>query len=331
MLVEGSVLPTEYEAFYNTNISEQVEVLKNKIDNIVFPIQYSLTNRVLKVAYPYTATQDIMITLQEKGGNNLFDFYKFDLIDKGSSIANPANLTNLATIGTDWHSPFKVSAVNNINGDNKNENGQYFSNFTGGNHQYNNSGSGSTPTAKTAYLRFFVNGAEITEGSGYASNVEIRWANDVQGMNTTKADGTGRAILQEQHTLLFDGIKWNATVDLIPLEDIKMGLWYGLQFSYTNRYPNHRFIGATNRGVYTGVCQSGDNTCGKVVAYGNSEAIEVEIDTNYDLGKRINVSSNKAIFSTDYGKTYFTIIGWDTAMSAGDMYSLRGSYRFRSN
>ena len=331
MLVEGSTLPTEYEAYVNTNIVEEIAALNKRVDGIALPIQFSLENRVLKVAYPYSATQDIVITLQEKGGNNLFDFYKFDLMNKGSIITNPVGLTNVATIGTDWHAPFKVLAINNIDGDNKKDDGSYKDYFTGGNHQYNNNGSGSTPTASTAYLRFFVNGGEITEGNGYASNIEIRWANNVQGCNTTKANGTGRAILQEQHTLLVDGVEWNATVDLIPLEDITARVWYGFQFSWNNRYSNHRFIGATNRGIYTGGCNSGDNTCGKVVAYGDSEAIEVEIDTSFDLGKRVNVSENNAIFSTSYGKTYFTIIGWDKTMSANDMYSLRGSYRFRSN
>jgi chromosome segregation ATPase len=91
--------------------------------------------------------------------------------------------------------------------------------FTGGNHQYNNQGSGSSATARSLSLRFFVDGREVMSEKGYANKIEIRWTNNVQGYNTRKADGTGREILQERHRLIFNGIEWTETTNkLIELQ-----------------------------------------------------------------------------------------------------------------
>ena len=88
---------------------------------------------------------------------------------------------------TDIFSPHIVKAVNNADGDNLNENGSHREYFTGGNHQYNNSGSGSTATAR----------CESFSVTDLGHKVVVKWTNYIQGYNTTKVDGSGREIMRE--------------------------------------------------------------------------------------------------------------------------------------
>lgn len=318
MLVLGSTLPTEYVGFGSYTTVSALERLARYSP----PVQYHIDNNVLKVASHYSAEKDLLVTMNLGRGNGLFDFASFKLMPHGLAIENvEASADTLATNVTDWHAPFVVRATENADGDDV-ENAY----FTGGNHQYNNQGSGSSATARSLSVRFFVDGREVASEKGYANKIEIRWTNNVQGYNTRKADGTGREILQERHRLIFDGCEWKETIDLEPLEQIFIERWYGLQFVYASNYPNYRYIGAADRTLHT----NEESNCGGkdadgIIAYGDEHRIEMTIDTSADLGKR-TLSGNTGALCSDE-KAYMFIIDYKQ-MEAGEVYRLCGGYRF---
>lgn len=318
MLVKGDALPESYSGFGSYTTASVLDCLTQYSP----PIQYSIDNNTLKVASHYSAEKDLLVTMNLGRGNGLFDFASFKLFPHGLDIVNGENnAETLLSVGTDYHAPFIVKATENADGDDVDN-----SYFTGGNHQYNNAGSGSTPTARSVSLRFFVDGQEVVSKKGYANKIEIRWTNNVQGYNTRKADGTGREILQERHRLIFDGVKWSETIDLEPLENVFMARWYGLQFVCSSVYPNYRYIGAADRTLHTsGGSDSGGKDADGIIAYGDTHRVEMTIDTSVDLGKRTLSGSTGAMCSN--GKAYMFIIDYKE-MNAGEVYRLCGGYKF---
>ena len=312
MIVEGGALPDTFSAYYNHFIDEVI---------VPPPIYYDIQNDVLTVVTKYTSDKDIVITLQKKGGNNIFDFYKFGTINNKTDVpsSNVADMNQFMGIGTDCHAPFNVSALSNVDGDAFDS-----SVYTGGNHAYD-----GIVTGRTLSIHFFVDGREKMSGNGYANNVKIIWENLIQAWNTVKTDGTGREVIKERHSMAFDGVEWTETIELIPLEDIKVGVWYGLQmYGLSTVYDSIRYIGAANRGINDASTHSnsGDNTASKVVGYGKEHMFEMEIDPSFDLGKRTMYSGTSGIFVSNM-KCYFYIIQ-NHEMNAGDLYSLKGTYRF---
>lgn len=318
MLVEGNTRPTEYVPYYVSSIKDKVTALENEVANLVPPIAFEIAEDSIAVVSNYGAKK-LEVLLNKHGGNNLFDFKRFSVIEDGVK-------TEVQSIGTDWHAPFQVKAVNNADGDNINS-----GNFTGGNHNYTNSDSAGSPNARTTLLKFFADGKEVSNGEGYANNIKIVWTNLVQAYNTQRVDGSGREVLQENHYLTFDGLTWTSEVDLIPLEDIVMRLWYGLQFTGLDAslYPNIRYKGATNRGLYHYDTSSdcGDNTANAMIAFGDTHKLTLGIDREIDLGDSKYYDGTRRFFSVTYGKGYAFIIE-NQEMYADNIYSLKGYYKF---
>jgi hypothetical protein len=296
--------------------------LLERLLNYTPPVQYHIANNVLKVASHYKEDKDLLVTMDLGRGNGLFDFASFKLMPRGMDIeTGEAFAETLMANSTDWHAPFIVKATENADGDDI-ENAY----FTGGNHQYNNKGSGSTATARSLSLRFFVDGREVISEKGYANNIEIRWVNNIQGYNTRKSDGTGREILQERHRLIFDGVEWSETIELEPIESVFMERWYGLQFARASLYPNYRYIGAENRAFHQGISsESGGKDADGIIAYGDKHRIEMTIDTSVDLGKRTPSGETGTLCSID--NSYMFIIDWKP-MEARAIYRLCGGYKF---
>ena len=302
------------------------------------PIAYRLSDGTIEVCSKYGRNKDLKITLKQKGGNNLFDFYEFSIIDNETDTINRnfEGYIPFNTSGTDWFAPFKIKALNNIDGDNLTSEGQYNEYFTGGNHQYNNTGSGSSATARLDNLRFFVDGREVTSGTGAANIIEIRWTNFVQAYNTTKSNGSGREVLQENHTLRFDGVEWLCDVELIPLEDVNIKLWYGFQAnlglaSNVSYNRNVRYVNSANRGVYNALSsgsECGSKNCSKIICCGDEHCLEIEVDESYDLGKREYLNVDKGGFVSAYNKAYHNIIYYGLNCEESNRYYLRGKYRF---
>lgn len=331
MLVEGAILPGTYAAYGNTSIKENIAALDKK--KTAFPVQYSLNsfNGDITVSSRYSDKYDLMIRLKKKGGNNLFDFYMFSLVAAGSDMdANlnaPNSTINLQTTTTDWHAPFQVKAVENIDGD-------YLdgTHFTGGNHEYTNSGTGGTATARTAEVHFIVDGREAHDERGYCNLLEIIWTNYVQASNTKKADGTGREVLVERHRMTFDGREWCTQVEIQPLEAVNMIMYYGLQATGGGVLFNRaRYYGGVNRLEYDTTAEG--TSCGNKDAtairwHGDEHEVLISVDPTFDVGNREFYNGTSGWFTSAYGKAYGNFFT-NKQMQAGEIYSLRGSYVFR--
>lgn len=321
MLVKGDTLPDEYSAYKRTTLKEQVEEIRKKA------VRYVVDGDEVKVSAAYASGKDILVILKKKGGNSIFDFYQFATFESGKRFEelNEPQIEILQTTVTDWHAPFVMKAVNDIDGDMPDSD-----HFTGGNHEYTNTGDGGTPTGRTSELKVFADHREIADGSGTCDLLEIRWTNYVQATNTKKRDGSGREVLLENHVLSFDGVVWKTYVEIIPMEDVLLSKWYGLQGCGTNSiYHNIRYIGADNRALYDGGSYSscGNGNATKVMCFGENHNMEIEVDPSFDLGDHRFSKGVYAIFAEKYGKVYFHIVNNKT-LDAGCLYCLRGTYKF---
>ena len=323
MLVKGADLPASYTPYYVIKLNDRVDNLENSA--LSKPIWYRRTGTTIEVGYPYSDDKNVIVTMKQTGGNNLFDLYTVETIPNTGDYAT-ASRTQLLGNVSDCIAPYIVGAVNNIDGDDPNN-----TTFTGGNHQYNNTGTGSTPTARMVGIEFYADKKEVADGeTGYCTAFEIIWENRVQGYNTRKSDGTGREILKVIHKAKFDGNDIKVSTDIYPLEDVTMLTYYGFQsFTYASMYPNVRYIGAVNRLVNTGNSESGDMDAYVIHCEdSNSEnCMELSIDTLLDLGKREHATGTRGMF-VSYNKCYFSIINQPTSMAKDSLYSLRGAYKF---
>lgn len=332
VLVEGSTVPTIYNPYYESDYIAYADL----VPQIPARIYYEIAGNSIQVVTKYNAEYDLVTKLGEQVGNGLFDFKGFGLIaNTGAYVSNrPDAATTLQTIGTDSHAPFQVVADANADGDNLN--GESFrQNFTGGAHQYNNESSGSTATARLVSVEFIADGVIKTDGSGYCNQLEMRWTNHVQGYNTTKADGTGREIMKENHRLVFDGHVWKSYVELVALEAITIKLWYGFQLS--NLSGAVRYVGGANRGAYatTEASNCGNNTAVRLINEDADKAHRFEMSLNraVDLGggSENTNTPNNGLFASSYGKSYFRVIDGAFALADGETAYIEGEYRFASN
>lgn len=289
--------------------------------------QYMISGDIIKISYPYSDKFDILIDIRRKGGNNLMDFYEFFLFASGKCLweLKKEDLTHIQTTDTDWHGPFIVKALSDEEGDDL-----ITQKFTGGNHEYTNTGKGGVANAKTNYLEFFIDGKRVTDSFGESEDIEIRWSNDVKAYNTQRADGTGRYVLRENHILRFDGHEFASDFEIIPLEDIQVITWYGLQsLAPRNIYKTLQYVGGEdeNPRPIEELTSSQNKSAWKAVAKGGGHRFEMEIDRCLDLGDRRMYDGNKGIFNSEWSKIYFNVIS-NRKLLKGQSYKLRGKYRF---
>lgn len=289
--------------------------LKSVIEDSVHEnaIKYTVSSDGITFTTEY-GSGEISITFAKSGVNELPDF---------TSISRTG--ATLYTYNTDWFGPFVVSASQNADGDNVTS--HY---FTGGAHNYNNQGgTGASATARNVSFKMYADGKEVTNGAyGNCSNLRFDWVNRVQGYNTTKADGTGREILEERHTLYFDGYEMKCDVELVPLEDLTIEKWYGFQ-AYVPSWPNINFIGGTNRipFVYTDHLTSENSTPNMMICRSTDDHLEIEVDRSFDLGKGIFYDGTSGMF-TSGSKAYCFLIE-NESLEENQRFGARGFYRFR--
>ncbi len=329
MLIKGSAAPAQYEQYYDYYLDAQIETLNGRVDRLTKPVYYHIAGDVLDIIYKYTATTDLRIRLQKKGGNNLFDFYQFALINNAtefvSSDYNGGAVRVLTT--SDWFAPFVMAAKSNIDGDATTSH-----HFTGGNHEYNNTGTGGTPTARTVALHFFADGREVSNTAGYCDRIEIVWTNRVQAYNTKKTDGTGREVMEERHRMLFDGVRFRTHIELRPIENVTVETWYGMQCATFGLWNgNAHYVGGANRALIdvTTATSCGNKAATALIIEKDHDVLEMAIDPTVDLGDRRFYSGTDGFFTRTYQKAYMSVIS-NTDLNADEVYTLEGSYRFYS-
>ena len=313
-----------FDVTYN-DVLKRVDINKQK--KVFYNVQ---ENGAVDIYGKYSRTQDIMVRIEPCGTNSLPDFSAVYLIyNDNSDISTCLSAGAFAVYerSTDWHSPFIINAKNNPFG------GDKYS-FTGGNHGYQGN-EGGAHTAHLLSMDVEADGQEVKSGCGLCSDIKIKWANAVQGSNTKEPSGWGRAVLEEQHTLSFDGETFFSEVTLVPYEEIEIDRVYGFSAEIKNvwdetveyEYPQYKEIkdaaaasAASERGCVSVTCRRGNN------------ALRISLDTDYGLGKREYLSElSKGAFAADYGKVYFELVNGKAIDAAkGEQLSYRGSYKFFS-
>ena len=255
------------------------------------------------------------------------DFYEFFLFPRGKRLweLQSDDLIHIQTTDTDWHGPFIVKALSDEESDDL-----VTQKFTGGNHEYTNTGKGGVENAKTNYFEFLIDGSPVGDSFGEAENIEIRWSNDVKAYNTQRADGGGRYVLCENHSLFFDGYEFTSEFEIIPKEDVEMVTWYGLQsLAPRNIYKTLQYVGGEDESEHpiSELRSSENKSAWKAVARGDGHRFEMEIDRNFGLGDRHMYDGKKGLFNSEWSKIYFNVIS-NRRLVSGESYRLRGKYRF---
>ena len=295
---------------------------KSKLDDIYYPlIQYLIDGQSIYLAVP-SGTNNLVYKLgptTEGSGNGLFDFRQIGTLPKGSIV--PGNISTIISSSSDCFGPYQIYAQNNIDGDDISGH-----TFTGGSHRYNNTQTGTTPTARMDSLDFYIDGNRMTSGQGYASIVKMVWTNYIQASNTKKENGTGREVLRETITLEFDGIEFRAFNDIVPLEDLTLGLYYGYQFGgIGNAFAHWRYVNANERIIDQ--ANSGGKDCGAVFADGTL-SLQMWLNESIDLGKRLFCYNSANGGFQSGSKIYFTIANNNATIYANAHYYMSGKYKF---
>lgn len=276
----------------------------------------------------YNDTEDIAFEISPGGGNGLPDIRKIFTTENAGRLDDYTGAKRtLLSSGTDIIAPHVVKAVNNANGDAPDA-----ENFTGGNHQTNNQGSGGAVTARSEGLTVKCDNVSV-DGSAWGNVVTVNWTNYIHGYNTSKADGTGREIMKEEVILTISGTRISVDVRHYALEDIVRKTYYGLQM-VLNAFNSLRYIGGSNRvaNACDAASDSGNKNCRNIsLETEDGDVLEIGID-NVDLGDFAQDGAAHSAFATSYGKSYFAVImSKDFAQNTGEMTTLRGYYHITSN
>lgn len=307
----------------------------SKLTNVNLPANRNKYNNYVKtesdkciVKAKYNDTEDVAFEISCGGGNGLPDIRKIYTVNNTGMLNTDVvpSRTLLSGSNSDILSPHIVKAVNNANGDTPDA-----GNFTGGNHQTNNQGSGGAVTARSEGLTVKCDNVSV-DGSAWGNVVTISWTNYIHGYNTSKADGTGREIMKEEVILTISGTRISVDVRHYALEDIVRKTYYGLQM-VLNAFNSLRYIGGSNRvaNACDAASESGNKNCRNIsLETEDGDVLEIGID-NVDLGDFAQDGAAHSAFATSYGKSYFAVImSKDFAQNTGEMTTLRGYYHITS-
>ena len=327
LYVNGSVgVPISIKKLTRISQDEFLSLIDTEITDK--PLKMTFSGTSLKVKKKYDATHDICIEFANVGGNNLWNFKHCWYVPNSDSYPNDdfaVNTPNWNMTVSDWIGPYTVAAVNNIDGDNPTS-----GYFTGGNHRTTNGAEGGGVTAIQQSISVLVDGVFVpTQGQIYSCDkVVVKWTNAVQAYNTSKADGSGRAVLTETWEMVIDSQKVKLRNTIKALEPIVLSKYYGLQATCSGK--SFKYIGGTNRADYaigTDVNNSGNNTCRTIVLWNADFNCEINVDA-VDLG--LFEHNNGKSFFTSSAKAYANLVNDSNAINidTGEQYYVEGSYTF---
>ena len=327
MLVEGSTVPETYEK-YGYYLDEKIELKINP--TISEPIAPTETNKEKMYLYrsnenefqvfisKYNKDNDLMLMLRKKSGNNLFDFFNWFKVpnntDNVSTTSVPTTRVQLMGALTDWIAPHIVFAINNIDGDFPSKDTPK---FTGGWHMYNQMTAGDyTPTARTILLKGYANGNEINAKEGkHCSNAKIVWINRIQASNTEKQDGSGREVVEEKITVLFNSTgRCIVKGEITALENVEYKTYYGLQM-YNQIDGSIYYLGSrANRGANPKNTnnRSNDKYCNGIILKGTNDTFEMGINSTIDIGSQYANDKTFSALTTTSAKTYMNLVNKET-------------------
>lgn len=317
--------------WFDGNIT--VSTPKNTDVTSGLPLYVNRTGDVVNVIHRYNDTKDMRVVLQKRGGNNIFEFTTFYLIDNITKITSSdiTQGTQFHQGGSDWHGPYQVAADDTTGGDNSSQH------FTGGNHVYNQTDNSGTATGRTTSVSMWIDGRKVNDFAGYASNIRLTWVNRIQAYNTKNVGGTGREVLEETITMIFDGVKWQNQVFIKALEGLTVKLYYGLQATLLTSWDGDVFYhsSALNRtwNAVSGTVATNSGTngkCSRITAKKVSDCLEMGIDYNVGLGDRALITSSYHGQCSTSKKIYFNLINTDIHLATNDTLCYEGYYKVYS-
>jgi hypothetical protein len=265
----------------------------------------------------------ILYTFKPFGANMLWQLY-------GVSFYKDNELVYSNIAGSDSFSPYHVAALNNIDGDDAQGS---LPRFTGGTHGYDG-GSTGTPTASSVSCELFVDGKLIdTNGEYSGNNICLCVKNDIQGWNTKKINGSGRAIIEESITYKIINSDDNLLVSnqICALEDVNITLYYGLQIAFARGAV--KYISDEKSEWNDGATSSsyvGDSL--DAVLAKNAAIVQMMFVDSYGLGKFGYLSSDKPkafLSAASNSKSYYNLInGKNCELNAGDTIYMKGGFFF---
>lgn len=362
-VLQKQLMVTEGTDVYEEYIKPGKIIIEQPLDK--HNVYCDFSNERCSIVYHYSDTHDMLVTLLRKGPNHIVDISGFSLLPVNPNGDIQTNLSegkqSVCNWGSDFHGPFAgLIAVNNpLNNLGPDINGVTPPGFTGGNHGYKNTGASitadpqNTPTGRSGIFRVFADGVELkTDGIGkYCNKVDIYWENFVQAGNTVLPDGSGREVLKEIHEVCFTNGKFTEEVKLIPLENLKLNVYYGIQgmtiqttFGDSIYYGGSREYNTVKKIHATSV--NADSCCADAwqsICTGPEHTLFMEVDPTYGMGSRYAYTVKKENFPTlpdsDFSsikcaagqKLYFQLVravgGWP--MNCGEVYCYRCSYGVR--
>nr|DAH82303.1 MAG TPA: hypothetical protein [Caudoviricetes sp.] len=272
-----------------------------------------LVDGVYHILSKYNTSSDIRFSLEPISTNNTYQLGDIYLVDK---------TTGAETIWykqtTDMVQPWcRLGATTNIDGDLKDSTSLI---FTGGWHGYTNTNSG-TPTATTVA---HTPSTPLTSSYKVVSNLSITVVNNIQGFNTIKEDGSGRAILKEQVTYTFKENKIGINVKATPLEDVSLFRYYFMGFQKAwDIKDTMTVIGdpyyvapmtSYDTAVYGGIYE--DSKPKAMRFAGPSKIVTMGFDTDYTHN-----NTRPSWFYREYGKAYYQPLASFDNVTGGETYT----------
>lgn len=311
VIIEKIVFQSSHD-FWN-----EYKQIKTKIKTInnTYGVNHLLNGNINVYINNYDESHDLAIRFKRKTGNNLPDFYSWDVCKNISSNVlvddDEVEKRSISQGDTDYLSPSVVYAINNVDGD--------YPDFTsgkltGGWHMYDSKTSGDyTATARNISFKVYCDGKEVVAGEKIrGDDVIVDIVNRLQGSNTEKADGSGREIIEQHFRISFR--KGNEVVvdgEITALEDILYANYYGISYYFYGKQKTLPcyLVGdeITREGVTPTIdLHRSDNNCNAIISITDTDVFEMNIDTSIDLGKFNHNSGFNIQFSS--GKAYPILI-----------------------
>ena len=111
----------------------------------------------------------------------------------------------------------------------------------------------------------------------------------MQGSNTKEPTGWGRAIMEENHTLSFDGDTFTSDVTLTLLEDIVISRVYGFSAEIRNIWDEtvlYDYSIYKEQKPGTESSEAAEKDCKAITCRRGCNALRISLDTEYGLGTR---------------------------------------------
>ena len=168
----------------------------------------------------------------------------------------------------------------------------------------------------------------------YCKEIIVKVRNQVEGSNTHSLE---RVILDEYVTYIFKDGKLFVEVCLVPIENLTMLSYYGLQFTsaLATYFNSIQYIGSLSNefnntvadGTNTGILN--DELLDTFVLTGNNIKFICYVDKTYGLGTRENANGTDTSFMINGIKLYSNLIRKSTVMTARKPYFWRGYYEIK--